>query len=97
MLLPFVPPSLVLSSVSPTIDAVTAFLVVFELSCVSYSIDVSIDSNAMHIVILPCAIEFPPVLPSVMSVPIDFIVFPLANIDTSVCKMVSAESLFLAL
>ena len=81
VLLSVVPPAFVLATVSPEIEAVTSFFILFVLALVGHPVSVDVNSHAVHVIIVPVAVILPAIFPFVLSYTVYPIVNPVSLID----------------
>ena len=95
MLLPFVPPTLVLATISPIVDSIAILLILVMLAIVSYAICINTDTISLHFVVLPVTVVLPTVLFAVDSVTLDLIIKPLTAVVRAISPSILPNSFLL--
>lgn len=90
VLLALVPPTFVLATVGPVVDAVAFLLIVLVLTIIAHAVTVHIDSESMHVVLSPLTVIRSAVVPKVDSIPVDFVVQPLSVVGGAVSPLVNS-------
>ena len=94
VLLALVPVALVLTSVSPHVNAEAVLLVVEVLTLINPAVSPVVQAKPFHVVIVPFAFVASAVGPLVNAQPANFVFDPITKVHASIAPLVSAKSMF---
>ncbi len=90
VLFALVPPTVVLSSIGPTINAEALLFIKQELTLIADTIRVNEDTISRHVVVEPFSVALSTVFPKISAETLDFVVDPVSFISGSICPGVLA-------